>query len=234
MSSPKCSIAGCERRHKGRGLCDMHLQRLRTTGTTDAPASKEIAGYDSIGRPVWQRAEDPKTKLMARVASGLNGCRIWTGAKNDKGYGLINVNGVRVYTHRLAYELFVGPIPDGLVIDHLCRNPPCCNPSHLEPVTGAENTRRGEPAQRTHCPQGHPYDEANTRWRKKIDKKSRRPVLARDCRQCDRERGRARYAARTHCDRGHAYTEDNIIQTPGGKRWCKTCREAFYASRRKP
>ena len=68
--------------------------------------------------------------------------------------------------HRAAYQLFA-PIPDGLVLDHLCRNPPCVDPNHLEPITLAENNLRGEGcmakyAQRTHCPQGHPYDEENT------------------------------------------------------------------------
>jgi hypothetical protein len=65
--------------------------------------------------------------------------------------------------HRWAYEAFVGPIPEGLEIDHLCRNRACVNPAHLDPVTHQENMSRGKAARMTHCHKGHPFDEANTR-----------------------------------------------------------------------
>jgi hypothetical protein len=93
-----------------------------------------------------------------------------------------------VYVHRLAYEVFVGPIPDGLQIDHLCRQRACCNPDHLEAVTCRVNLLRGDTitareAATTHCPQGHEYTEANT---------YRRPdnPIKRDCKICRRERQR--------------------------------------------
>lgn len=98
-------------------------------------------------------------------------CWLWTDALNAKGYGQFKLGpGRMVKPHRMAYELSVGPIPDGLVIDHLCRVRHCVNPAHMEPVSIAENTRRGDATppqarvnrEKTHCPQGHAYDEANT------------------------------------------------------------------------
>lgn len=108
------------------------------------------------------------------------GCWLWTGVISDQGYGLIRRDGRYRRAHRVNYERCVGPIPSGLVLDHLCRVTRCVRPNHLEPVTSAENTRRGDfshlretrpnhfhgvaviNAAKTHCPQGHPYDEANT------------------------------------------------------------------------
>lgn len=97
-------------------------------------------------------------------------CWLWTGAQDGHGYGQINVNGRPEKAHRLAYRIYNGEIPHGLCLDHLCRVQHCMNPEHLEAVTLAENTRRqlaviGHPrANKTHCPHGHPYDEANTRF----------------------------------------------------------------------
>lgn len=94
------------------------------------------------------------------------GCWIWTGATIPTGYGQVRGAGMNHRAHRVAYELVIGPIPDGLELDHLCSNRGCVNPDHLEPVRHAENIRRGRgganSAARTHCPQSHPYDEANT------------------------------------------------------------------------
>ena len=96
-------------------------------------------------------------------------CWDWTAGKVRNGYGRFWFDGAMKMAHRVAYELEIGPIPDGLQLDHLCRNRACVNPSHLEPVTNAENTRRGDMtnvgmhnASKTHCPKGHPYSDENT------------------------------------------------------------------------
>lgn len=127
-------------------------------------------------------------RFVTKVAVADGGCWIWTAACT-KGYGQFKVNGRQFSAHRVAYEALVGPIPEGLVIDHLCRQTRCVNPAHMEVVTVAENTRRGDAGAnertKTHCPQGHPYDENNTylyrgKWRR--------------CRICSRADTRRWYA----------------------------------------
>jgi len=102
------------------------------------------------------------------VQLGDSGCWEWKSAAEKRNYARFQVGGKMWLSHRYAYHVLIGPIPDGLVIDHLCRNPPCVNPAHLEAVTHRENTLRGNGAcavhaRKTQCPRGHPYDEANTR-----------------------------------------------------------------------
>lgn len=124
-------------------------------------------------------------RLATRIAVQASGCWEWTGTRKETGYGRIEVAGRIVHVHRHVYELLVGPVPAELEVDHLCRNRPCCNPAHLEPVTHRENTRRARAAV-TSCPRGHAYDEANT-----YTNRGRR-----FCRACANERGRAQRAAR--------------------------------------
>lgn len=89
-----------------------------------------------------------------------SGCWVWTGAVNDKGYGQFRISQLRtaVYAHRLAYSTLIGEIPKGLELDHLCKVPCCCNPLHLEPVTHAENIKRGWWANKDTCSAGHLYE----------------------------------------------------------------------------
>jgi hypothetical protein len=101
-------------------------------------------------------AED---RFWAKVDK-TDGCWLWQGIDNGNGYGRFGLYGKSVYAHRFAYELLVGPIPEGLHLDHLCRVRLCVRPSHLEAVTQVENNRRAPRPKRTrlHCPRGHLKD----------------------------------------------------------------------------
>ena len=108
-------------------------------------------------------------------------CWLWTAATNNRGYGVFGDRSYHlVLAHRWAYEWWIGSIPEGLTLDHLCRIPACVRPEHLEAVTGAENTQRAA-RYVVACPKGHGYDEVNTGF----DRKGYRYY-----RQCARDRMR--------------------------------------------
>ena len=131
------------------------------------------------------RARPLDERLWANVEpTGF--CWLWTGYANSDGYGRIGsggragTNGPPLLVHRVAYELLVEPIPEGMALDHLCRVQLCVNPDHLEVVTSAENTRRHF-ALRSACKRGHPMTDDNT-----YSPPSR--PQARYCRECYRLR----------------------------------------------
>lgn len=112
-------------------------------------------------------------------------CWLWT-AYTTGGYGRFRANRQNWAAHRLAYEELVAPIPNGLVLDHLCRNRTCINPDHLDPVTPGVNVLRGETfvrtnAEKTHCINGHEYTPDNTGSQSSSTPK-------RYCKQCERNR----------------------------------------------
>lgn len=136
-----------------------------------------------------------------------SGCWLWTGYRNQGGYGVTSLDGQARLAHRVSYEVASGPVPEGLELDHLCRTRPCVNPTHLEAVTRAVNIRRGDKVAmwmgaprsqsvKTHCPSGHAYSESNT----SRDAKNRRK-----CRECRRARARSRYWASRKRQRTTAY-----------------------------
>jgi hypothetical protein len=124
--------------------------------------------------PEWTRFW-PKVEVT-------EGCWIWNGSRNEFGYGLfVSRRNKHHKAHRFCYEFFHGRVSKKKDLDHLCRNPSCVNPRHLEPVSHRENILRGKFAPREKCSYGHPFTPANTRIRK-----SSSGFETKVCRTCDR------------------------------------------------
>lgn len=180
MSDGTCTDTECDNPSLMRGLCSAHYQRARRSGTL----------------PTEWRSRMRNTLadfLLERIEVDHSGCWLWTGRAWPNGYGSLagkpRKQAGTAMSHRAVYELHNGPIPDDLVIDHLCRNRICCNPEHLEPVTQAENLARGESptiqvAQTGVCFHGHRIEGDNLYVS---------PQGQRRCRTCLTENRSARY-----------------------------------------
>lgn len=168
---------------------------------------------------------------------GRDSCWPYPAKSQKNGYCVVNLTvkpRKTIMAHRLAYIKLIGPIPDGLTLDHGCRNRRCCNPWHLEPMTLAENNALGESpsainARKTHCPKGHPLSGDNLMIETTPSGRE-----TRRCYSCRREHANAQYhrtkrqrhfnpSSATHCKRGHPFSGDNLGTRADGSRFCREC-----------
>jgi hypothetical protein len=168
-------------------------------------------------------------------------CWLWRGAFNTGGYGVLKMDKRMRIAHRVSWELLVGPIPDGLTIDHLCKVRACINPAHLEPVTSGENALRGDGpcaqnARLEFCIRGHPFTKTYVR----------KGHAKRACRICINASAKARRTkkwivtsksdngSKIQCKHGHPFNEENTIHVPAtvkrsARRICRACRTERHA-----
>lgn len=155
-----CVIDDCSSPSAARGWCRKHYYRWKKHGDPLAWNPRR----QSIDERFWSKVD--KDGPVPDYAPHLGQCWIWTDSPN-RGYGRLFIAKRPRQAHRLSYEMTIGPIAEGMDLDHLCRVTVCVNPAHLEPVTHQINILRGEAppahaARKLTCPKGHPYDLSNT------------------------------------------------------------------------
>lgn len=142
------------------------VRKVKMLPSSAQSTSQTRSGEDAVRMPYRHLQELIRTGYPDRPGE----CWPWPGAKIPDGYGRVKFNGRTRYAHRVAYELHVGPIPDRLMLDHICHERDCFNPSHLQPVTHAENlqNRAGLDARNTSGHRNVYWDKQKSRWRVKV------------------------------------------------------------------
>lgn len=188
-----CEFPGCDKKHDAKGLCHSHYSQ-KWKGKNLKPLHEK-----------WRKRGTPPRVQYCEVpclVPELDGpCHEWIRFKTKDGYGRISVNGKDILVHRYVWEQVNGPIPEGLFVDHKCRNRACCNVNHLRVVTKKINAIENSDsptainAKKTHCKNGHEFNEKNTyrtkngrhcivcqrnnvrRWRKRKAAKTKKGVF---------------------------------------------------------
>ena len=133
-----CTIEDCDRKHFGRGYCQAHYTRMIRGRDINAPLSYRAPRYPKSGGGARKTEAERTLDKIEKMPNG--GHWIWTGSLDTRGYGQISTSKSRsVRAHRAVWEAERGPIPEGMVIDHLCHEPSCVNPDHLRVCTQTEN-----------------------------------------------------------------------------------------------
>lgn len=182
-----CSIDGCDTAVKARGWCDKHYLRWRRTGNPEHVRTIGSCSIDGCNGDLrssglcnkhylrWKRHGDPfsttrfgdaEESFSARTRRSESGCTEWTGAKVPDGYGVLRVKGKATPAHRYAWERVNGPIPQGLLIDHVCWNRACCNVDHLRLATVKQNAenRKGPQKNSKSGIRGAVYSPSIKKW----------------------------------------------------------------------
>lgn len=184
--------------------------------------------------------EDALKRFWASVRKTKE-CWDWTGCITTNGYGQFSAGGKGYCAHRFSYEVNKGTIPEGLTLDHLCRNRACVKPDHLEAVTLKVNLLRGFSvsalnARKMECIKGHPLFGENLRTLIDGERICRTCHFIRSKNSFRKTRWKGDLADRkkTHCNRGHPYDEENTARYgSSNKRVCRACRRAYDRERRR-